>query len=152
MFPNDSINNRIDYSGSGTTTLIVVPPGDTYTVLYESFNTSSKSPGASLKIDCGATRLLNVNDFANVDSLERFKFGKCTDNVIITVSGTTGSPTTTVSMIYVPRDMAATTTMSETTFPIGPSDIFNYLGHNIEYAVIIGVSIFLLWKIIKKIF
>lgn len=107
MFPRDALNVRMDVTGNGTTTLL--SNSQPLTVLYESFNTSASNNGASLKIACYPNiLLLRVNDFSHVPQIERFKAAKCTTDITINVSGTTGSPDTTVSLIYVPRDRTTT--------------------------------------------
>lgn len=110
MFPTDSVNVRLDMVGNGTSTLVSSLPSDS-TILYESFNTSSHTANASLQISCfPSPLLLRVNDFSNVSNVERFKSGVCPagTDLAFAVYGTTGSPITTVSVVYVPRDRSVT--------------------------------------------
>jgi len=108
VFPFDSLSARTDITGNNTYTLFSVPNGETYTLLYESFNTGSHTANAQLTIGCGQVTTLVVNDFSNVSALERWKMAKCTKDLIATTTGTTGSPQTTLQVIYVPYDMAST--------------------------------------------
>lgn len=104
MFPDDTINVHADQAGNGSTTLASLD--GTSTVLYESFNTGFSTKGATLLITCNSTVLLNINDFSLTPHAERFKFAKCSPSSTITfaVNGATGNGTTTVSLLYIPRD------------------------------------------------
>jgi len=104
MFPTDALNVRTDATGNGTTTLIASLSSDS-TVLYESFNTDSTNSNAILTISCYPTILLKVNSFSQVPEIELFKEAKCSagSSLAFNVSGVNGSPTVTVSLVYVPR-------------------------------------------------
>lgn len=114
MFPNDASTTRADIQGNTTTQLLSIPSSSTYTVLYESFNTGSKTQGASLDISCSNVKLLNVNDFSNVPQIERQKHQPCTDFIKATTLNTTGNPTTTIQIIYVPYDLTKVPTQDNT--------------------------------------
>jgi hypothetical protein len=114
MFPPDTLNVRTDFVGNGTMTLLPVPSGSTYTVLYESFNTNSGDNSAFLSFQCGSTILLRVNSFAKVPSIERFKHAKCTSDITLTVASTTGNPTVTAQMLYTGRDVASSSYATST--------------------------------------
>jgi len=106
MFPLDAENVRIDLPGNGTSTLLVIPSGRTYTVLYESYNTGDATVAANLKIACGPTLLLYVNNFNAVPALERFKMAKCQSDITVTILGMASPKPTTVSLIYTAYDTA----------------------------------------------
>lgn len=107
MFPNDSANVRNDFTGNFTgTTLLTIPTSQTYTILYESFNSASADKNATLTIQCGSTKLLQVNNLQGDHALERFKFAKCSSDITVTIAGTTGNPVSTISIIYTPYDLA----------------------------------------------
>jgi hypothetical protein len=108
MFPRDALNVRDDYYGNFSgQTILNVPNDETYTVLYESFNTEYTDQGGHLYIDCGETRLLAVNNFKTVPVIEQWKMAKCTEDIKITEGDTTGAnASTTISIVYVPYDIA----------------------------------------------
>jgi len=110
IFPDNALNARADYNGNVTgQVLFASTTAPDYTVLYESFNTASATTNANLQFSCGSTILLRVNNFANVSHIERFKFAKCSDDLLVSIAGTTANPTTTVSVVLVPENMASST-------------------------------------------
>lgn len=124
MFPTDSLNVRTDFSGNVSgVNLLTIPTSSTYSILYESFNTGYSNQGANLQIDCGSTRLLNINDFSKVPQIERFKAATCTSNITYTQSGTTGNGTSTISIVYVPRNRAS----SSDPYPYTTGADFSYM-------------------------
>lgn len=150
-FPYDALNARADISGNSTTSLVSIPAGNTYTILYESFNTSSKTTSASLTISCDTTKTLQVNDFADVSELERFKMAKCTAtstdlSLVAAVQGTSGSPITTVQVIYTPYDVATSSpyvlaSTSLQAFQATTSSLLLDTHANLMYAVALLVVV-----------
>jgi len=115
LFPNDALSARQEYTGNFSNQLLLdVPTGETYTVLYEGFNTGYTTAGADLMIFCGSTRLLTVDNMGVVPAIERFKMVRCDQDIEVKQQNTLGTPaTTTVAIIYVPYNTSeiATTTM-----------------------------------------
>lgn len=114
MFPNDAQDFISELSGNVTsTTLLSIPNGKTYTVLYESMNTASNDHGALLHVVCGSTHLMHVSDFGNVPNFQRFKIARCSSDVLASISGTNQSPSTIVGLVYVPRDITETVSSTQ---------------------------------------
>ena len=109
MFPRDALNVKANIMGNGTTTLVASLPTDT-TILYGSYNTNSTDLSSSLNVSCGSVVLLRVNSLKLTSNIERFVEAICPSgsNLLASVSGTVGSPITTVSLIYVLRDRRVT--------------------------------------------
>lgn len=145
LFPYDALNARTDISGNASSTLFTIPPTETYTILYESFNTSSQTANASLFLSCGDLISLRVNSFASVPSVERFKLAKCTAtstplNFDAGVHSTTGSPISTISVIYAPYDTAlmAPELVASTTFGAAlPATVAN-ISYTVDLLILVA--------------
>jgi len=150
MFPKESINVRGDITGNGTSTIVSVPNGSTYTILYESYNTSSTDASSQFSITCLPIYALHVNSLKNNPQIERFKYTKCTTDIAINVSNTTGSPETTYSVIYAPYDMALSSTtpysIPTTTVPASTQDIFT------TNIILIVIATILMLDFIRRLF
>lgn len=130
LFPFDSLNVRADIVDSGSSSLVSL--SSTSTVLYESFNTNANN--GSLVISCGAVRLLTVNEFSHVNSIERFKFARCPNGstLLAEVFNAGANTTTTVSVIYSPTDLSLATSTDPSTALINT---------NLQYLVVLMAAV-----------
>jgi len=141
MFPKEAFNVRADYIGNSTNNILYDWSGGTTTVLYESFNTGSTNLNANISIECGSVVLLRVANFQTVPSIERFKQAKCLDDITVDISGTTASPTTTVSMVLLPYDIAQASTTAVSISNASTSPIYVQDSGNISFALAILITI-----------
>lgn len=107
LFPRDSLQARTSLTGNGSSTIAVIPSGQTYTVFYISENTSVGDTTGIVDIDCDSVKLLQYKNSTLNSPIERFKMTKCTHNIILTTSGFVGTSLHNASIIYVPYDVAA---------------------------------------------
>lgn len=128
LFPQNALNVRTDITNNNSWTAFTPASGSIYTVLYESMNTSDADINGGISIDCGGNKVLRINSFKLVPAVERFKMAKCANSLIAKVSGVGVSDLTTVSIIYVPYDIASHT-FNDALNPLTASTSIQLLGH-----------------------
>lgn len=142
IFPDSALNVRTDLTGNDSWTAFTPASGSIYTILYESMNTGSSDVNGQLVMSCDGVTSLRVNSFKNVPSIERFKMAKCSNSLIATVSNTSGSPITTLSLIYVPFDIASQSLYSSGSYSVSSSMTMGDLGILLALFVLIMFNIF----------
>lgn len=113
LFPKDSLNVRTDITGNGSWTAFTPASGSVYTVLYESMNTDSQTTNAMLHITCNGETTLAVHNLKTVNDVERFKMAKCSNSLRATTIGANVNDNTTISIIFVPYDIASQSFLSD---------------------------------------
>lgn len=136
IFPSNALNVRTDLTGNASWTAFTPASGSIYTVLYESMNTDSIQQNGTLELKCDGVTSLKVNSFKNVPSIERFKMAKCSNSLIAQTINANSSDQTTVSLIYVPYDIA-----SESIYSSGSLSVTNSMTGG---DILIVVSLFVL--------
>lgn len=147
LFPDNAINVRTDISGNSSWTAFTPASGSVYTVLYESMNTSSVDQNGTLELKCGGVTSLKVNSFKNVPAIERFKMAKCSNSLIGTISGVQTGDNTTLSVIYVPYNIASQSLYSSGSFNVSAT----FSSGDILISLLLFTSImFSLFSLLKR--
>ena len=109
IFFNNAQSVWGEISGNASTTLLSVPNGETYTMLYLGVNSNSNDAGANAEAVCGSKDILHIHDLKLIPNIERFSMSKCSNDIQFNTTGVAQSgDKTSVHLIYVPYDTAST--------------------------------------------